>query len=173
MRKTFCRLPTLILIASFFAMLVACSKESAAPRLGSVAPDFSINDATGKTVQLSDLRGNVVLLNFWATWCPPCKEEVPSLSRLNARMAGTAFRMVTISIDEGGGNAVESFFRVAGYRLPTLLDPAGTVGKLYGITGVPETFIIDPQGVIRKKVVGPRAWDDPSVISYLSELQKR
>jgi len=154
-------------------MVVACSKESSAPRLGSVAPDFSIKDATGKIVRLSDLRGSVVLLNFWATWCPPCKEEVPALSRLNARMAGTAFRMVTISIDEGGSNAVESFFRLAGYRLPTLLDPAGTVGKLYGITGVPETFIIDPQGVIRKKVLGPRAWDDPSVISYLSELQKR
>lgn len=173
MRKTFSRLLTLILFTSFMALVVACSKESSAPRPGSVAPDFSIKDATGKTVQLSDLRGNVVLLNFWATWCPPCKEEVPSLSRLNARMTGTAFRMVTISIDEGGGNAVESFFRLAGHRLPTLLDPAGSVGKLYGITGVPETFIIDPQGVIRKKIVGPRAWDDASVISYLSELQKR
>jgi len=155
------------------SLVAACSKESSTPQLGSAAPDFSIKDATGQTVQLSDLRGSVVLLNFWATWCPPCKEEVPALSRLNERMAGTAFRMVTISIDEGGSKAVESFFRAAGYRLPTLLDPAGTVGRLYGITGVPETFIIDPQGVIRKKVVGPLAWDAPSVISYLSELQKR
>ncbi|MRR53695.1 MAG: TlpA family protein disulfide reductase [Deltaproteobacteria bacterium] len=173
MRKTFSHVLALILISSFFTLVVACSTESSAPRPGSVAPDFSVKDATGKTVQLSDLRGNVVLLNFWATWCPPCKEEVPALSRLNARMAGTAFRMVTISIDEGGSNAVESFFQVSGYRLPTLLDPAGTVGRLYGITGIPETFIIDAQGVIRKKIVGPRAWDDPSVISYLEELQKR
>lgn len=173
MRKTLSLLLALILVSSFMALVVACSKESSAPRVGSVAPDFSIKDATGKTVQLSDLRGSVVLLNFWATWCPPCKEEVPSLSRLNARMSGTAFRMVTISIDEGGSNAVESFFRATGYRLPALLDPAGTVGKLYGITGVPETFIIDPQGVIRKKIVGPLAWDDPLMISYLSELQKR
>lgn len=173
MRKTFSRLLTLICLSSFMALIVSCSKESSAPRSGSVAPDFSINDATGKTVQLSDLRGSVVLLNFWATWCPPCQEEVPALSRLNTRMAGTAFRMVTISIDEGGSAAVEDFFRTSGYRLPTLLDPAGAVGQLYGITGVPETFIIDSQGVIRKKVKGPLVWDDPSVIRYLSELQKR
>jgi peroxiredoxin len=173
MRKKISRFLVLFLISSLFALLVSCSKESPVPRVGSVAPDFSIKDATGRTVQLSDLRGSVVLLNFWATWCPPCQEEVPALSRLNERLAGTAFRMVTISIDEGGSSAVESFFRASGYRLPTLLDPADTVGKLYGITGVPETFIIDPQGVIRKKVKGPLAWDDQSVISYLSELQKR
>jgi hypothetical protein len=88
-------------------------------------------------------------------------------------MAGKGFRMLTVSIDEGGSNAVESYFRMTGYRLPTIPDPGGRVGKLYGITGVPETFILDRQGVIRKKVVGPFAWDDPSVINYLMELQKR
>jgi cytochrome c biogenesis protein CcmG, thiol:disulfide interchange protein DsbE len=173
MRKKIHRFLTLLLFSSLFTLVAACSKESAAPQIGSVAPDFIIKDVTGNNVQLSDLRGVVVLLNFWATWCPPCQGEVPALARLNAHMTGKKFRMVTVSIDKEGSNAVESFFRMSGYRLPTLLDPAGKVGKLYGITGVPETFIIDPQGVIRRKVVGPLTWDDPSVITYLSDLQKR
>jgi peroxiredoxin len=173
MRKNFRSFLILILLSSLFAMVTACSKEGTVPKIGIVAPDFLLKDLSGQPVQLSALRGTVVLLNFWATWCPPCQEEVPSLSRLNALMTGKGFRMLTVSIDEGGSNAVESFFRVTGYRLPTLLDPDGRVGKIYGITGVPETFILDRQGVIRKKVVGPFAWDDPSVISYLSELQKR
>jgi len=173
MRKIFRSFLILLLVSSLLAMVCACSKEGPAPREGSIAPDFSLQDLSGKTVKLSDLRGMVVLLNFWATWCPPCREEVPSLSRLNAVMPGKGFRMVTVSIDNGGSNDVESFFRMTGYRLPTLLDPDSTVGKMYGITGVPETFIIDAHGVIRKKVVGPFSWDDPSVITYLTELQKR
>jgi peroxiredoxin len=171
MRKIFRSFLSILLISSLLVMVCACSKEGSAPREGSVAPDFSLKDLTGKTVHLSDLRGIVVLVNFWATWCPPCQEEVPSLARLNALMPEKGFRMIAVSIDDGGSNAVESFFRMTGYRLPTVLDPGGTVGKMYGITGVPETFILDRQGVIRKKVVGPYPWDDPSVISYLSELQ--
>jgi len=172
MRKIFRSFLEFLLISLLLAMVCACSKESPAPQVGSVAPDFSLKDLSGKPVQLSELRGKVVLVNFWATWCPPCREEVPSLSWLNTHMDGNAFRMLTVSIDQEGSTAVESFFRMTGYRLPTLLDPGGTVGKMYGITGVPETFILDRQGVLRKKVVGPFPWDDPSVISYLSELQK-
>lgn len=173
MRKNSRNFLVLLLIASLLVMVAACSKEGPAPHVGSVAPDFSLNDLTGKSVHLSELRGKVVLLNFWATWCPPCQEEVPALSRLNAAMTGQGFRMLTVSIDDGGSKAVESFFRKTGYRLPTLLDSSGTVGKMYGITGVPETFILDRHGVIRKKVVGPLTWDDPSVINYLAELQNR
>ncbi|MDD2335440.1 MAG: TlpA disulfide reductase family protein [Geobacteraceae bacterium] len=173
MRKIFRSFLVLLLFSSLFAMICSCTKEAPIPREGSIAPDFSLKDLSGETVQLSDLRGTVVLLNFWATWCPPCREEVPSLSRLNAALTGKGVRMVTVSIDNGGSNTVESFFRMTGYRLPTVLDPGGTVGKMYGITGVPETFILDRQGVIKKKVIGPFPWDDPSVITYLSELQNR
>jgi peroxiredoxin len=173
MRRVSRSFPVFLLVVSLLALFSACSKSGSAPREGSAAPDFSLNDLSGNPVHLSELRGTVVLLNFWATWCPPCQEEVPSLSRLNALMTGKEFRMVTVSIDEGGSNAVESFFRMTGYRLPTLLDTGGTVGKIYGITGVPETYILDRHGVIRKKFVGPRTWDDPSIINYLSKLQKR
>jgi peroxiredoxin len=173
MRKKIRSFLVLLLFSSLLATVCACSKGGPAPREGSIAPDFSLKDLSGKTVHLSELRGMVVLLNFWATWCPPCREEVPSLSRLNAVMPGEGFRMVAVSIDSGGSNDVESFFRMTGYRLPALLDPDSRVGKMYGITGVPETFIIDPQGVIRKKVIGPYPWDDPSVITFLTELHKR
>lgn len=114
-----------------------------------------------------------MLLNFWATWCPPCQEEVPSLARLNSRMKGLPFRMLAVSVDEGGAETVERFFRKAGIRLPALIDPSGAVARLYGIRGVPETFVIDRQGVIRKKVVGPIVWDDPVMVSYLEDLGKQ
>jgi peroxiredoxin len=172
MRNTF-RILGLLFLALIFGMAVGCLNRSSAPGEGSVAPDFTLKDLSGKTLRLSQLRGTVVLLNFWATWCPPCREEVPSLARLNAEMAGKEFRMVTVSIDEAGGNAVESFFRMSGFHLPTLPDPDARIAKLFGVKGVPETFILDRNGVIRKKIVGPLDWDDPSIVSYLTELQER
>jgi peroxiredoxin len=172
MRYTF-RILVLLTLVPVLCMAAGCSKRSSSPGEGSVAPDFTIKDLSGSSLQLSQLRGTVVLLNFWATWCPPCREEIPSLARLNALMAGKEFRMVTIAIDEAGGNAVESFFRMSGFHLPTLPDPDGRIANLYGVKGVPETFILDRKGVVRKKIVGPLDWDDPSVVSYLSELQER
>uniref|UniRef100_UPI0001BE66E3 Thioredoxin family protein n=1 Tax=Geobacter metallireducens (strain ATCC 53774 / DSM 7210 / GS-15) TaxID=269799 RepID=UPI0001BE66E3 len=137
------------------------------------APDFTLNTLNGEVVKLSDLKGQVVIVNFWATWCPPCREEIPSMMRLNAAMAGKPFRMLCVSIDEGGKVAVEEFFRKTGFTLPVLLDADKRVGKLYGTTGVPETFVIDRHGVILKKVVGAMEWDHPEVIAFLNnELSK-
>jgi len=163
-----------ILIAVLFlvtlCLSLACSKGGRPPLEGSEAPDFSMSDLSGKTVRLSDLRGKVILLNFWATWCHYCLEEAPSLVRLNAAMAGKDFQMITVSLDKGGGEAVDAFFRKAGLRVPTIPDPSGMVAKQYGITGVPETFIVDRAGVIRKKIVGALEWDNPEMIGYLTEL---
>jgi thiol-disulfide isomerase/thioredoxin len=139
---------------------------------GSVAPEFTVKDLDGKDVALSSLKGSVVLVNFWATWCPPCKEEIPSMIKLNKAMAGKAFRMLAISIEEGGKEAIDSYFK--GSRdLPTYLDTDAKVSQLYGTTGVPETFIVDKQGIIRKKIVGGIDWSSPEVISYLDELLKK
>jgi hypothetical protein len=95
------------------------------------------------------------------------------MDRLNRAMAGKPFQMLAISIDEGGKEAVESFFRKAGVALPTLLDPGQQAGKRYGITGVPETFIVDKKGVILKKVVGPIDWSDPMVAGFLENAMKQ
>ncbi len=141
---------------------------------GAVAPDFSLKDLDGHELKLSSLRGKVVLLNFWATWCPPCREEVPSLVALNKQMSGEkSFQMVTVSIDEGGKQAVEDFFKASGVTLPVLLDTDRSISRLYGTTGVPETFVIDRKGVIVKKVVGGMNWRDPVVLKFFNDLIAR
>ncbi|WP_298439306.1 TlpA disulfide reductase family protein [Geobacter sp.] len=166
--KIFRMIPMIVL-----ALFLGCSREQKPAIEGNPAPDFTLNTLNGELVKLSDLKGQVLLVNFWATWCPPCREEIPSLMRLNAAMAGKPFRMLCISIDEGGKVAVEEFFRKSGYVLPTLLDTDKRVGKMYGITGVPETFVIDKRGVILKKVVGGMEWDQPDVIAYLNEVMNK
>jgi thiol-disulfide isomerase/thioredoxin len=165
---------TMCLILSLTACHKADSpKVSAVAREKSPAPDVSVVSlANGSTLKLSDLKGKVVLLNFWATWCPPCREEIPSMMKLNSSMAGKPFQMVAISIDEGGKPAIESFFKASGFSLPTYLDESGASSKSYGITGVPESFIIDKQGVLVKKIIGGFAWDAPEVASYLEGLMK-
>ena len=168
----------LLLVA---VLLSGCSRENAKNAStgnalpveaveGAIAPDFTLKDLSGHELRLSDLKGKVVLLNFWATWCPPCRKEVPSLVSLNSQMSGKAFQMVTVSIDEGGKQAIEEFFASAGVTLPVLLDTDRNISKLYGTTGVPETFIVNQRGAIVKKVVGGMDWSDPAVVKYLNDL---
>lgn len=157
--------------------LTACTKKEAAmnqgpPQENSMAPAITVNALDGKPLNLPDLKGKVVLLNFWATWCPPCREEIPSMMKLNSAMTGKPFQMVAVSIDEGGRPAIESFFKTSGFSLPVYTDPDNRAAKTYGITGVPETFIIDKSGILLKKVIGPMAWDSPDVLSYVEGLTK-
>jgi peroxiredoxin len=171
----------LIALVLSVALFSGCSREnaedankkkalSAEAVEGGAAPDFTLKDLAGHDLKLSDLKGKVVLLNFWATWCPPCREEVPSLVSLNKQMSGKSFQMVTVSIDEGGKQAVEEFFKASGVTLPVLLDTERNVSSLYGTTGVPETFVIDRNGVIVKKVVGGMNWSDAAVVKSLDNL---
>lgn len=158
--------------------LSACSRSQSpkavtSAKENSTAPDISVVAlSTGKPLKLSDLKGKVVLLNFWATWCPPCREEIPSMMKLNSIMTDKPFQMIAVSIDEGGKQAIESFFKQTGFSLPTFLDEGGASSKVYGITGVPETFVINKQGIIVKKIVGGAAWDSPEVVTYLEGLIK-
>ena len=158
--------------------LTACSKKETSKKSDaatekSPAPDVSVVSlVNGSTLKLSELKGKVVLLNFWATWCPPCREEIPSMIKLNRLMTGKPFQMVAVSIDEGGKPAVESFFKETGFSLPTYLDENGASAKSYGITGVPESFIIDKQGVLVKKIIGGFSWDSPEAVSFLEGLMK-
>lgn len=166
----------LILSATVMIMAGCKKKEEAAGvaevRENSPAPQITVNSLTNVPLKLSDLKGKVVLLNFWATWCPPCRDEMPSMMKLNSAMAGKPFQMVAVSIDEGGVPDIESFFKSSGYSLPTYTDPGGEAVKTYGITGVPESFIIDKNGILVKKVIGPLAWDAPETVSFLEGLMK-
>lgn len=167
-----------LFIACLILSLTACTKTES-PKTDSVAkekspaPEISVvSVANGSKLKLSDLRGKVVLLNFWATWCPPCREEIPSMMKLNSLMAGKPFQMVAVSIDEGGREVIDSFFKETGLSLPTYQDASGASSKSYGVTGVPETFIIDKQGVLVKKVIGGAAWNSPEVVAFLENLMK-
>jgi peroxiredoxin len=167
--KTMTRFISIFLLM-FIISLPACSPmEAPKPAVeGQQAPDFILDDISGVKTRLSDLKGEVVLVNFWATWCPPCRDEIPSMVALNRLMVGKPFRMLAISMDQGGENAVNDFFRRSGLMLPVLLDSDGKVGKLYGVTGVPETFVIDRKGVIIKKIIGPLDWSAPEVVNFLT-----
>jgi len=131
------------------------------------APDFTLKDVQGKTWNLTDLRGKVVLVNFWATWCPPCQEELPSMEGLHQGMRQAPFQMLTI-LNNDRADFAQNLALKRGYTFPILLDPESKVAAAYGITGVPETFIIDTQGILREKHIGPRDWNSQGARQMLS-----
>ena len=167
------RFVSITLIVIIISLSACSSRETPKPPAeGKQAPDFTLPAISGQEVRLSDLKGEVVLVNFWATWCPPCREEIPSMTALNRLMAGKPFRMLAISIDQGGKDAVNDFFKKSRLTLPVLIDSNGSIARLYGITGVPETFVIDRKGVIIKKIVGPLDWSAPEVVRFLNEAMR-
>lgn len=123
------------------------------PRLGRPAPDFVLNGLDGNTVQLSSLKGKVVLVNFWATWCVPCKKEIPELVSIYERYQARGFEIVGVDFQETPGN-VRSFVREWGMSYVNVLDPEGKVSGQYRLTGLPESFFIDRNGVLRDKRIG-------------------
>ena len=134
------------------------------------APDFTFPGLDGKMVSLSDYKGKVVLVNIWATWCPPCVDEMPSMEKLYQKFKGENFEILAVSIDEPGLKAVAPFMKKSNLTFPALIDSEGTIKAVYGITGVPESFIIDQQGILIKKIVGPVDWAAPNVFQFFSEL---
>ena len=139
--------------------------------VGTRAPDFQARDLQGRPVSLSDLRGEVVLLNIWATWCGPCRDEMPSMERLHRELGPRGLKIVAVSVDAAAGGVdrsgqpggdVAEFARELGLTFPIWHDPSGQVQRAYRTTGVPESFVIDRNGVIQKKVIGATEWDGGS-----------
>ena len=137
---------------------------------GVEAPNFTLPDLNGKMVSLTDYRGKVVFLNIWATWCPPCVEEMPSMEKLYQKMKGQDFEILAVSIDVTGAKDVGPFMKKYNLHFPALLDTEGSIKALYQTTGVPETFIIDKQGNIAKKVIGARDWASPDAFQFIQQL---
>jgi peroxiredoxin len=122
-----------------------------------------------RTVELNQYRGQIVVLNFWATWCPPCVEEMPSLVEMQRRMKAKGVTVVAVSIDVDE-NAYKLFLKQHGVDLLTVRDPKQKVPVLYGTTGWPETFIIDRKGVMRRKFIGAVDWTEPEITEFLGKL---
>ena len=127
------------------------------------APNFQAIDlATRDSVSLEDYRGSVTLVNIWATWCLPCRDEMPSMQTLYDSLATRGFRIAAISIDEGSPEDVTAFARELGLSFDILHDRSGKVERLYQTTGVPESFLLDRRGVLVKRVIGAHDWSSPA-----------
>ena len=137
------------------------------------APAFSLQDINGKTHRLADYRGKVVLVNFWATWCPPCRQEMPSIERLYLSMKGRPFEV--LALDQG--ETLNNVFAYMGQlnpspTFPVLLDQHSEVAHAFGVMGIPTTYLIDKQGLIVRQAVGGRDYDSPAIRQVIEALMR-
>lgn len=161
-------LPFAVLVAGLVA--ATYSQMGSAKRSGFPAPDFSLPDLGGRVHRLSSLHGKVVFLNVWATWCPPCREEMPSMETLYQRLKDQDFIMLAVSQDENGKSAVEPFVEQMKLTFPVLIDTSGLVSRRYGVTGYPETFVIDRDGKVVEHIIGPEDWASDASYRYFEKL---
>jgi thiol-disulfide isomerase/thioredoxin len=145
---------------------VAAFKPSAEPK---AAPELVFTTVGDKEVRLSDFRGKVVLLNFWATWCAPCKVEMPSLDKLHAALGGDRFAVVAISGDRAGKRAVDPYFDQNNIRLPRYYDPKNAAGMALGVTGLPTSVLIDKDGRELGRLLGDAEWDSPDALALVKQ----
>lgn len=161
-----------ILIVAFAAavLTVRPRQNIDISRFDAKAFNFELIDAEQNKTTLSDMKGSVVFVNFWATWCVSCVEELPSIESMHKNFSGnSSFRMVTIVYKDDVKRAL-SFMKKHGFTFPVYFNPDESAARIFGITGVPETFIIDKNGRIRHKVVGPAEWDSPRAFELVQEL---
>jgi thiol-disulfide isomerase/thioredoxin len=132
------------------------------------APEIAFRSPEGKELSLADFRGKVVVVNFWATWCAPCVEEMPALDRLHAALSPERIEVVAISVDRGGARQVTPFFAAHGLRhLPVYLDPTGASMRAFAVRGLPTTVVVDADGHDRGRLEGAAAWDSPAAAALL------
>jgi len=152
-------LASVAILALAFGLVWMQSSKYEPLTVGKIAPDFELPDLVDKGVRLSDFRGKVVFLNFWATWCKPCREEMPSMEVLYKNFERDGLVVLAISIDRVTTKKdIPPFVKSLNLTFPILIDSWGQTDKRYKLMGVPETYIIDQQGVLREKVIGPRDW---------------
>jgi peroxiredoxin len=155
-----------LILAGCLALFITACGEKPVASVGNPAPDFDTLDLDGKVWSLSKLKGKVVFINFWATWCSPCREEMPSMQRLYTKLPKDKFEMIAL-FNNDKKPAVRNFVSQLGLTFPILSDEHNFAGTKYGLTGLPETFIVDKQGVIREKIIGPAKWDSPENVEML------
>ena len=146
-------------------------RDTSAPavQVGDEAPEFTLMSDGGRPVQLKDFQGKFLILNFWATWCPPCVEELPSLNRFSQRFSQQDVVVLGVSVDLDGG-AYQKFLQAAGVKFPTVRDPERKTSRLYGTFKFPESYFIDRKGKVVQKIAGPADWNDPEIVALMEQL---
>jgi len=155
-----------VLSIGFVLLSISCGQAPKVAEVGKPAPDFTLVDTKGQTWKLSELKGKVVFVNFWATWCPPCREEMPSMQAVHSTLPSDHFMMLSILSNDKPAFA-DAMAEKIGFTFPILLDPDNRAASAYGLTGVPETYIIDKQGVVREKFIGAVPWNSPQAMQLL------
>jgi cytochrome c biogenesis protein CcmG, thiol:disulfide interchange protein DsbE len=159
-------------LAVGFALILAFAlpsyRQGEASVAGKTAEDFALN-LSGKPAHLSDLRGKVVVLNFWATWCPPCVDETPTLNRLQQQISARGGVVLGVSIDEDQA-AYQQFLTKQNIIFATYRDPSAKIAKEYGTSFYPETYVIDRRGRIARKFIGFQQWDSPDMLAYFDAI---
>lgn len=139
--------------------------------VGNLAPDFELKNVEGNSIKLSSLKGKKVILNFWATWCPPCRQEMPDMAKfyVDQKDKGIEILAVDLTNTEKSREDVTNFMRANSITFPVVLDENGKVSQLYNVASIPASFIIDSQGVIQRKLVGPMTYN--SMKSMLGSIK--
>lgn len=161
-----------VFIIIVLVILFGRSEKFMPVEVGMQAPEFTLPDLKGGSKSLSQYRGKVVFLNFWATWCKPCREEMPAMQDIYEGLKGQNFEMLAVSIDKDKPEVVEKFIKEFGLTFTILLDRKNKIKEVYKTTGVPETFIIDQNGIIAEKIIGAREWRAEENLKVIMELLK-
>lgn len=184
----------LLLLLLFLALTVGCSSDEgeSLPGVQSAAdgesgpqgfkllsepqrlPEVGFTDGEGNLLNFADFEGRVILVNVWATWCPPCRKEMPTLDRLQAELGGPEFEVLALSIDQAGVDVVKEFFaEINVQHLSTYIDETGQAAVTLGAVGVPTTLLLDRQGREIGRLVGEAEWDTPEMVSFLKDVVER
>ena len=177
MRNTLFLKRYLFVLAVVLLFLSACDSSRQQEAVGSVqldtvAPDFTLADLSGDEITLSDYRGKVVIVNFWATWCPPCRAEMPSMERLFQALKDDGLVMLAVNIEPNGRQTVPGFLAKNPHTFPVLFDEQGVVQKRYGVFRFPESFVIRKDGTVDDRVIGAIDWAHPETLTYFRNLLK-
>jgi peroxiredoxin len=141
-----------------------------APRVGHMAPDFVLQTLDGREARLSDYRGHVVFLNFWATWCAPCRVEMPAIEQLYRELRPKGFSVLAVSTDPEGPTVTRPYRDALGLTFTIAHDPEMQVGRLFGVRALPLTFVVDRQGIITHQIFGSRDWTEPEARNGIRKL---
>jgi len=164
-------LPLLLLLSSTALVAAPLANIFVVPEVARhTAPDFVSENLQGGNTGLADYRGKVVLLNFWATWCIPCREEMPGMEALWQKYKEKGFVVAAVSVDEGSQKRVETFTKLLDLSFPVLLDPESEVNDLYKVSNMPTSFLIDGNGKIISRIVGTKDWSSPEAIQLVEKL---